>query len=143
MIINFHPSEIPSQSCIKIIAELVEQNPSETVIMPNDKTSQEWQNIIKSDESITMIAPTYWWGIGYEFDKWLQSVFAYNFAFSYDTGAKVGLLDGREFNITLTHGTPEIYAGEMKQNITDRLQKGIFGYCDAKINVNFVDTSKK
>ena len=139
MIINFHPSEIPSKTGSSVIADLQAQDPTLEVFRPADKTSEQWQDVIKSDEQIVMVAPIYWWGAGYEFDKWLQGVFGYNFAFSFDTGEKQGLLGGREFTIYLTHKTPDMYAQSMFDNLTDRLEQGIFGYCDAKININFVE----
>lgn len=139
MIINFHPTEIPSKVGASIIDKLLSQHPDTEVFVPSDKTVEQWQQVIKSTEPIIMVAPIYWWGAGYEFDKWLQGIFGYNFAFSFDTGTKVGLLDGREFTIYLTHKTPNQYADTMLKNITDRLEQGIFGYCNAKININFVE----
>ena len=136
MIINFHPKEIPSSACLKLIEKLNEVA-VHTVSHSTDKTAEEWKAIIKSDEKIIMVAPTYWWGMSYEFDKWLQDVFTYNFAFSFDTGSNVGLLDGREFEIHMTHATPTEYADIMHGNIKDRLKKGVFEYCNAKIDINF------
>jgi putative NADPH-quinone reductase len=139
MIINFHPVEIPSKTGAAIIADLQSKDPNIEAFVPSSKTVEQWQNIIKSSEPIIMVAPIYWWGAGYEFDKWLQGVFDYNFAFSFDSGTKEGLLEGREFIIYMTHKTPDMYAQSMLKNITDRLEQGIFGYCNAKININFVE----
>ncbi len=136
MIINFHPKEKPTQAGAKLIEKLLLATPTEVVHI-TDKTAEEWQGMIKSNEPMILAGPTYWWGMGHDFDKWMQDVLTYNFAFSFDTGAKVGLLDNREFSIHMTHGTPTEYAGEMHKNIEARLKSGVFEYCNAKIDINF------
>jgi putative NADPH-quinone reductase len=134
MIINFHPKEKPSKKGLEVIKTLKADS---EIFHSTDKSTPEWQEIIKSNEKLVLVAPTYWWGPSYEFDKWLQEVFAYNFAYSFDTGSKVGLLDGREFEFHLTHGTPDEFAQTMKDNIIQRLKLGIFEYSNAKVEVNF------
>ncbi len=136
MIINFHPKEIQSKAVAKLIERLLAANPTE-VLHAADKTKEEWQAIIKSPESMVFVGPVYWWGMGHDMDKWMQDVLTYNFAFSFDTGEKVGLLDGRAFEIHLTHGTPTQWADTMKKNIEERLKTGIFGYCNSQIEISF------
>lgn len=136
MIINFHPKEIPSKTGASLINQLATES-SDTVAHVADKTVEEWQAIIKSEEKMTFVGPMYWWGLGYEMDKWIQGVFGYNFAFSFDTGTPQGLLAGRQFYMHITHGTPTEQAKPQIDNITERLTKGIFGYCDSKIDITF------
>ena len=136
MIINFHPKEIESHAGKKLIEKLLAANADEVVHI-TDKTAEEWQGIIKSSEPMIFTGPMYWWGLGHDFDKWAQDVLKYNFAFSFDTGSKVGLLDGRPFSIHLTHGTPTEYAAAMHSNVTDRLKSGIFEYCGGQVEVSF------
>ena len=136
MIINFHPKEIKSEAGAKLIEKLLLAAPTE-VVHVTDKTKEEWQAIIKSPEPMVFVGPTYWWGMGHDMDKWMQDVLTYNFAFSFGTGEKVGLLDGRAFEMHLTHGTPTQWADTMKKNIEERLKTGIFGYCNSQIEISF------
>lgn len=138
MIINFHPKELPSKKGIEVITALNADN-SHTVVHVTEKTSEEWKEIIKSDEKLILVAPTYWWGLSYEFDTWAQNVLSYGFAYEYKDGLPVGLLVGREFELHTTHGTPAAYAEVMRSNIKQRLEVGIFGFCDAKVTVTFYD----
>ncbi len=138
MIINFHPKEIESKKGAAIIASLNTEGAHE-VVHASDKTAQEWQAIIKSDEQLILVAPVYWWGPGYEFDKWAQNVLGYGFAYEYQNNMPVGLLAKRPFAFHLTHGTPAAYAETMRANIKERLEKGIFGFCDADVAINFYD----
>ena len=139
MIINFHPKEIESKKGLEII-ERLNADKSHTVVHSTDKTVEEWQALIKSDEKLILIAPTYWWGLGYEFDKWIQDVFAYGFAYKYtEAGMPEGLLDGRAFEVHTTQGTPEAYASTLRENMKQRIETGVFGFCNAKATVTFYD----
>lgn len=138
MIINFHPKELPSKKGVEVIATLNADN-SHTVVHVPEKTVEEWKEIIKSDEKLVLVAPTYWWGFGYEFDRWLQDVFTYGFAYEYKDGLPVGLLAGRAFEFHTTHGTPAAYAETLRANMKQRLEVGVFGFCDAKVAVTFYD----
>jgi putative NADPH-quinone reductase len=78
------------------------------------------------------------WGVGYEFDKWAQEVFAYGFGYEYnEQGMPVGLLKKRPFTMHITHGTPTSMATVMLENMKKRLETGIFGFCDATVDVHF------
>jgi putative NADPH-quinone reductase len=143
MIINLHPTEIPSNIGKKIIAELLEKNPNQEVVNSYDKTPEQWIEIVKTDEPLILVTPVYWWGLGYEMDKWLQGVLARGFAFDYSENGPVGLLNGREFEVHLTHGTPMPMAQDLRKNIQERLEIGVFGFCNAKVKVNFIEVSKK
>jgi putative NADPH-quinone reductase len=139
MIINFHPKEKESKKGIEIIARLSVDN-KETVVHITDKTTEEWQTLIKGDEKLVFIGPTYWWGAGHDFDKWAQDVLSYGFAYTYnDAGMPEGLLNGRQFEVHMTHGTPKAYAEVMRANIQKRMEVGIFGFCGAKVDVTFYD----
>lgn len=137
MIINFHPQEIESKKGVAVIAEL-NKDGAHAVLHVTDKTIDEWKEIIKSDEPLILVAPTYWWGLSYEFDKWIQGVLSYGFAYQYDAnGMPQGLLNSRPFTVHTTQGTPAIYAEVMRANMKQRLETGIFGFCGAKVEVVF------
>lgn len=135
MIINFHPKEFPSKLGVQVIENI--KNDQE-VFHSTDKSAKEWQDIIKSDEVLHLVAPIYWWGLTYEFDKWVQDVIAWGFAFNFGANGKESLLNGRKFFVHLTHGhTPD---GDplMKGNIEERLKTGIFNYVGADVEINWV-----
>jgi len=138
MIINFHPKEITSKKGSEIIARLNATN-IHIVVSATEKTPQEWQKIIMSDEKLILMAPIYWWGASYVFDKWLQDVFTYGFAYKYGEKGVEGLLNERAFEMHMTHGMPEEYATTMRENIKARMEKGIFGFCNAKVKLVFYD----
>lgn len=139
MIINFHPKEIESKKGKEVIEVLIKDT-LHTVFHVTDKTTEEWKSIIASDEVLILVAPTYWWGASYEFDRWAQNVLQYGFAYRYnDEGMPVGLLNGRAFEMHMTHGTPHAYASVMQENIRLRMEKGIFGFCGAVVTVKFYD----
>ncbi len=137
MIINFHPKELESKKGKEVIASL-NQGGAHQVFHSTDKSAEEWKDVIKGDEKLVLVAPTYWWGLSYEFDKWAQNVLSYGFAYEYNAeGFPVGLLNGREFEVHTTQGTPEVYASELRENMKKRLEKGIFGFCGGKVTVHF------
>ena len=142
MIINFHPKEIESKKGASVIATL-HTDSNEEVVHSTDKTADEWRAIIKSDEKLTLVAPVYWWGASYEFDKWVQDVFTYGFGYQYKSdGMPEGLLGGRAFEMHMTHGTPMSMAGVMQDNIKLRMEKGIFGFCDSKVAITFYEIDR-
>lgn len=137
MIINFHPKEKVSKKGLEVI-EMLNVDKSHTVVHVTDKTAEEWIDIIKGDEKLVLVAPTYWWGLSYEFDRWAQNVLTYGFAYKYnEQGMPEGLLNGREFEMHTTQGTPAAYAEVMRENMKKRLDVGIFGFCNAKVTVTF------
>lgn len=137
MIINFHPKELESKKGVEVIAE-ISKNTTHEIFHVTDKTIEQWKDIIMSDEKLILVTPTYWWGLSYEFDKWIQGVLGYGFAFEYTPeGMPKGLLKGRAFELHTTQGTPEAYAEVMRANMKQRLEVGIFGFCDAKVDVTF------
>lgn len=137
MIINFHPKELPSKKGLDVISQL-NADGGHVVVHVTDKTAEEWKEIIKSDEKLILVAPTYWWGLSYEFDKWAQNVLSYGFAYKYnEQGMPEGLLNGRMFEVHTTQGTPEAYAAVLRANMVQRIETGIFGFCGAKVAVNF------
>jgi putative NADPH-quinone reductase len=137
MIVNFHPKEIESKKGVDVIASLNEGG-EHSVFHVTDKTPEEWKTIISGDEKLILIAPTYWWGLSYEFDKWIQSVLSYGYAYQYNAhGMPEGLLKGRAFELHTTQGTPEAYATALRSNMKHRLEIGVFGFCDAKVDVHF------
>jgi|GEM_PF-1599684 len=139
MIIHFHPLEIPSVKGLEIIRKLTESE-KHSVVRVQDKTASEWREIIASDEKLILLAPVYWWGGSYEFDKWIQDVFTPGFAFKYgDNGMPEGLLNGRVFELHMTMGTPIAYATTMIENIKERMGRGIFGFCKAEVKLFFYD----
>jgi hypothetical protein len=50
-----------------------------------------------------------------------------------------GLLKGRAFELHITQGTPKAYAETMRANMKQRLDIGVFGFCDAVVDVTFYD----
>lgn len=137
MIINFHPKEIESKKGKEVI-ETLNKEGTHTVFHVTDKTAEEWKEIIKTDEKLVLVTPTYWWGLSYEFDKWAQDVLSYGFAYQYTPeGMPEGLLNGRAFELHTTQGTPEVYATKLRANMKERLEVGIFGFCNAKVEVFF------
>lgn len=141
MIINIHPREREANHTLKVIAALVEKH-QEPVVHISDKTVSEWQAIIMSDEPMRFVGPVYWWGMGHEFEKWMQEVLSYGFAYQYENNVPVGLLDGRAFEVYLVHGTPAVLAQTMRTNITDRITMGIFDKCKAVSTVSFFDQAE-
>ena len=140
MIIKFHPKEIESKKGLEIINKL-NQSKEHEIVHASDKTPKEWQSIITSTEKLILVAPVYWWGASYVFDKWVQEVFTYGFAYTYNEKGSEGLLKKREFEMHMTHGMPKDHATPMRENITKRMEKGIFGFCDAKVAITFYDMS--
>ena len=138
MIINTHPREREANHTLKVIAALVEKH-QEPVVHISDKTVSEWQQIITSDEPMRFVGPVYWWGMGHEFEKWMQEVLSYGFAYQYENNVPTGLLNDRAFEVYLTHGTPAEHAEDMRANISQRLHDGIFGKCNATVQVEFYD----
>ena len=137
MIINFHPKERESKKGVEVIAG-INADGAHQVFHVTDKTSEEWKEVINSDEKIILVAPTYWWGLSYEFDRWAQNVLSYGYAYQYTAdGMPEGLLKGRAFELHTTQGTPEVYAANMRANMKERLEVGIFGFCDAKVEIHF------
>lgn len=141
MIINFHPKEKESKKGLEIINRINKDN-EHKIFHSTDKTASKWKEIISSDEKLILVAPVYWWGASYEFDKWAQEVLSYGYAYMYtEDGVKHGLLKGRRFEFHLTHGTPNEFSKEMEDNIRQRMDVGIFGFCDARVDVKFYDLS--
>lgn len=137
MIINFHPKERESKKGVEVIAS-INADGAHQVFHVTDKTTEEWKEVINSDEKIILIAPTYWWGFSYEFDRWAQNVLSYGYAYQYTAeGMPEGLLKGRAFELHTTQGTPEVYATKLRANMKERLEVGIFGFCDAKVDITF------
>lgn len=137
MIINFHPKEIESKKGKEVIDSL-NQDSSHTIFHVTDKTAEEWKAIISTDEKLILVAPTYWWGLSYEFDRWAQNVLSYGFAYQYNQeGMPEGLLNGRAFELHTTQGTPFAYATKLRANMKERLEVGVFGFCNAKVDVVF------
>jgi len=139
MIVNFHPKEIPSKIGLELIDKLNAKG-EHSVVHALDKTTAEWQAVISGSEKLIFVAPVFWWAAGYEFEKWMQSVLSFGFAYKYsDAGLPEGMLNGRAFEMHLTHGTPTVYAGVMQENIKTRLAQGIFAFCNATVDVQFHD----
>ncbi len=139
MIINFHPKLVMSTKGKEII-ERIKTNNNHEVVHVSDKNLVEWKEIVEGDQELILISPVFWWGVSYLFDKWIQEVFAYGFAYRHDeNGNRIGLLNGRKFEIHLTHDTKKENAVEMKKNIEERLQKGIFKVCGASAHIKFYD----
>lgn len=139
MIINFHPKELVSKKGLEVITNLNSEGAHE-IFYSTDKTTEEWQTIIKSKEKLILVAPLYWWGASYEFDKWIQDILKYGFAYKYtESGMPEGLLAGRAFEMHMTHGTPTAYATKMLENVRERMTTGIFGFCGGKAEVTFYD----
>lgn len=137
MIINFHPKEIPSVKGLEVI-NMLNADSSHEVLHVTDKTVDEWKAIIQGDEKLILVAPTFWWGLSYEFDRWIQNVLSYGFAYQYTPeGMPEGLLNGRAFELHTTQGTPEAYATVLRANMKQRLEVGIFEFCGAKVDVHF------
>lgn len=137
MIINFHPKERESKKGLEVIANL-NADGSHQVFHVTDKTAEEWKEVINGEEKIILVTPTYWWGLSYEFDRWAQNVLSYGYAYQYTPeGMPEGLLKGRAFELHTTQGTPEAYAEVLRVNMKQRLEVGIFGFCDAKVDVTF------
>jgi putative NADPH-quinone reductase len=144
MLINFQPIEIISKTSDYTITELKVKNPDLQIFEPNQKTAKEWQDLIQnSHEPIILVTPTYWWGMGYEFDHWIQDVLIFNFAYNFVDGKQQGLLNQREFIIYMTHGKSGAKTEVMKKNITQRLEQGIFGYCNATVRIHWVESITK
>ena len=139
MIINFHPEEKESKKGNEVIADINKGSVHE-VVHASAKTVEEWQTLLKSDETLILVAPIYWWGASYEFDRWMQNVFSYGFAYQYtENGIPEGLLKGRAFQLHMTHGTPTAYATKMLENIKERMTIGIFGFSDAHVEIFYYE----
>ncbi|MEI7653463.1 MAG: NAD(P)H-dependent oxidoreductase [bacterium] len=139
MIINFHPKEIESKKGLEIIARL-NADGAHKVFHASDKSADEWKQIIKSDEKLVLLSPVFWWGGGYVFEKWIQEVLSYGFAYTYSKeGMPEGQLGGRAFEMHMTHGMPEAMATTMRENIQKRMEQGIFGFCKATITMHFYE----
>ena len=135
MILHIHPNTIPSVHSKKIADQLSVES-GEPIFHTTDKSPDEWRSIIESGEHLTIVAPVYWWGLTSDFETWFQDVFRMGWAFDYSK-QPTGLLSGTSMTVHLTHGTPDEYAVAMKQNITDRLNIGVFGYCGIAIDLHF------
>lgn len=97
------------------------------------------QEHIRWADRITFIYPIWWTGMPAIMKGYIDRVFAYNFAYSYDTGEQKGLLHGKEAVIINSHGKTKAEYGAtgMDNALYLTSDKGIFEYCGFEVKHHF------
>ncbi|HEY0298210.1 MAG TPA: NAD(P)H-dependent oxidoreductase [Arachidicoccus sp.] len=97
------------------------------------------QQLILWAEIITFIYPIWWTGLPAILKGYIDRVFSYGFAYSYDQGIQKGLLTGKQTVIINTHGksNEEYEAIGMDKALTLTSSKGIYSYCGLEIKRHF------
>lgn len=97
------------------------------------------QESISWADQITFIYPIWWTGMPAIMKGYIDRVFSYGFAYSYDQGIQKGLLTGKKITVINTHGKSlaEYEDIGMDKALSLTSDKGIFTYCGLEINQHF------
>jgi NAD(P)H dehydrogenase (quinone) len=97
------------------------------------------QNHISWADIITFIYPIWWTGLPAIMKGYIDRVFSYGFAYSYDQGIQKGLLGGKTAIIVNTHGksNEDYQANGLGAALSLTSDKGIYTYCDLRIKKHF------
>jgi len=107
------------------------------------QTEQEW---IGWADCITIVHPIWWTGLPAMMKGYIDRVFSYNFAYSYDHGVQKGLLVGKKCVVLNTHGKShdEYYALGMDQAFSLVFDTGIYKYCGLELKKHlFIDQADR
>lgn len=93
------------------------------------------QQYIQWADCLVFIYPIWWTGLPAIMKGYIDRVFSYGFAYSYNTGVQEGLLKGKKVIIINTHGKTH---GEYKANglgiaLSQTSDAGIFTYCGFEV----------
>jgi len=93
------------------------------------------QQYIQWADCLVFVYPIWWTGLPAIMKGYIDRVFSYGFAYSYDKGIQQGLLKGKKAIIINTHGKTH---GEYKSNglgeaLIQTSHTGIFTYCGFEI----------
>ncbi|MDF2515146.1 MAG: wrbA [Sphingobacterium sp.] len=104
----------------------------------NDLIKKE-QEYISWADLVTFIYPIWWTGMPAIMKGYIDKVFSYGFAYSYDQGMQKGLLRGKQAIIINTHGkSNEEYAAiGMDKALLLTSDKGIYTYCGFQVEEHF------
>ncbi|MEH6680914.1 MAG: NAD(P)H-dependent oxidoreductase [Sediminicola sp.] len=94
------------------------------------------QDFIRWADHITFVYPIWWTGMPAIMKGYIDRVFSYGFAYSYDQGVQKGLLAGKRTVIINTHGKSyeEYRDMGMDRALSLTSDKGIFSYCGFQID---------
>lgn len=97
------------------------------------------QNYISWADCITFIHPIWWTGLPAIIKGYIDRVFSYGFAYSYDQGIQKGLLTGKQTVIINTHGKSHAEYREIGMDTALSLtsDKGIYIYCGLEVKGHF------
>ncbi len=103
-----------------------------------DGVAQEQAYISQADH-LTFIYPIWWTGMPAIMKGYIDRVFSYGFAYSYDQGVQRGLLTGKQLTVINTHGKSqaEYESTGMDKALSLTSDKGIFTYCGLQIDRHF------
>jgi NAD(P)H dehydrogenase (quinone) len=99
-----------------------------------DDVKQEQEYVSWADH-ITFVYPIWWMGMPAVIKGYIDRVFSYGFAYSYDEGVQKGLLKGKQVSIINTHGRSqaEYEAIGMYNAFSLIVDKGTFNYCGLEV----------
>ena len=102
--------------------------------MVNQDVKQEQEHVSWAD-CITFIYPIWWTGMPAVMKGYIDRVFTYGFAYSYDTGVQQGLLKGKSVIVVNTQGKSqeEYEASGMAKALSLTSDTGIFEYCGTDV----------
>ena len=112
-------------------------------VSPDVKAEQEY---IQWADCITFIYPIWWTGLPALLKGYIDRVFSYGFAYSYNKGVQMGLLKGKQAFIINTHGKShaEYAASGMDKALILTSHNGIYTYCGLEvINHLFFDCADR
>jgi NAD(P)H dehydrogenase (quinone) len=100
---------------------------------------QQEQQFITWADCITIIHPIWWTGLPAMMKGYIDRVFSYGFAYSYEQGVQRGLLPNKQAVIINSHGksNAEYNAMGMDKAFSLTLDRGIYLYCGFEIKKHF------
>jgi len=106
------------------------------IVTPDVATEQQH---IQWADCLVFIYPIWWTGLPAIVKGYIERVFSYGFAYSYNTGVQEGLLKGKKVLIINTHGKThaEYEANGLGQALSQTSDAGIFIYCGFEIIAHF------
>ena len=97
------------------------------------------QDYISWADSITFIYPIWWTGMPAIMKGYIDRVMSYGFAYKYDKGVQMGLLEAKQTVIINTHGksNSEYQTMGMDKALLLTSDTGIYEYCGLKVKAHY------
>jgi Putative NADPH-quinone reductase (modulator of drug activity B) len=81
-------------------------------------------------ERLILVYPIWWTGFPAILKGYIDRVFSYGFAYSFDEKGRIQLLKGKKALLISTHGQPEaVYHDRMYTSLRDTQDVGVFEFC--------------